>query len=97
MSVWSEWENLGGELTSGPAVSSWALNRLDCFVKWSDNTMRHKWFTGSGWSGWENLGGIILDNPAAISWGPNRIDCFARGGDNHMYHKSRSGKTTNFD
>ncbi|HKI09967.1 MAG TPA: hypothetical protein VKA09_16370 [Nitrososphaeraceae archaeon] len=89
MAGWSSWgENLGGDLRSGPAVSSWALNRLDCFVKWSDNTMRHKWFAGSrGWSDWEDLGGIILDNPAAVSWGYNRIDTFVRGTNNHMYHK----------
>src|SRR5919197_5715004 len=27
---WSGWEDLGGIITSGPAVASWAANRLDC-------------------------------------------------------------------
>lgn len=85
--TWSGWEDLGGIITSGPAVSSWASNRLDCFVKGTDNAMWHKWWDGSSWSGWESLGGVIDDNPAAVSWGPNRIDCFARGMNNHMWHK----------
>ncbi|WP_219722163.1 S8 family serine peptidase [Deinococcus planocerae] len=85
--VWSGWEDLGGIITAGPAVASWAPNRLDCFVKGSDNHMHHKWWDGTRWRGWEDLGGVIDDNPAAVSWGPNRIDCFARGMDNHLWHK----------
>jgi hypothetical protein len=85
--AWHGWEDLGGILTSGPAVTSWAANRLDCFAKGGDNRMWHKWWDGAAWRGWEDLGGVIDDNPAAVSWGPNRIDCFARGMDNHMWHK----------
>jgi Common central domain of tyrosinase/Repeat of unknown function (DUF346) len=84
---WSGWEDLGGIITSGVGVASWAANRLDCFAKGQNNHMWHKWWNGSAWSGWEDLGGVIDDTPAAVSWGPNRIDCFVRGMDNHMYHK----------
>lgn len=85
--TWFGWEDLGGIITSAPAVASWAANRLDCFVKGADNHMWHKWWDGSQWSRWEDLGGVIDDAPAAVSWGQNRIDCFARGMDNHMWHK----------
>jgi len=84
---WSGWEDLGGVITSGVGVSSWAANRLDTFVKGTDNQMYHKWWNGSQWSGWENLGGVIVDTPGAVSWGPNRIDVFAPGTNNHMFHK----------
>jgi C1A family cysteine protease len=84
---WYGWENLGGVLSSKPAVSSWAANRLDCFVRGTDNAMWHKWWDGSGWRGWESLGGVITSGPAAASWGANRIDCFVRGTDNAMWHK----------
>jgi hypothetical protein len=97
MTSWSGWEDLGGVITAGPTVSSWALNRLDCFVRGGDSHMYHKWFDGSrGWSGWEDLGGVITDNPAAISWGPSRIDCFVRGGGDHMYHKWWAGTPASF-
>jgi hypothetical protein len=90
---WFGWESLGGVLTSDPAVSSWAANRLDCFVRGTDNAMWHKWWNGSSWSGWENLGGVLTSAPAAVSWGPNRIDCFVRGTDNAMWHKWWNGSS----
>ncbi len=90
---WYGWENLGGILTSGIGVSSWAANRLDCFVRGTDNRMYHKWWNGSSWLGWENLGGILTSAPAAVSWGPNRIDTFVRGTDNRMYHKWWNGSS----
>lgn len=88
---WSKWEDLGGILTSGPGSSSWGPNRLDVFVKGSDNAMYHKWWNGSRWSDFENLGGVLTSAPASVSWGPNRIDTFVRGTDNAMYHKWWNG------
>jgi len=87
---WSAWESLGGVLTSGVGVSSWASGRLDTFVRGTDNALWHKWFSG-GWSGWESLGGVLASGPAAVSWGPNRIDVFVRGTDNALWHKWFSG------
>jgi hypothetical protein len=85
--AWSGWESLGGILTSAPAVSSWAANRLDCFVRGTDNAMWHKWWDGAAWRGWESLGGILTSAPAAASWGANRIDTFVIGTDRAMWHK----------
>ncbi len=85
--TWSGWENLGGFCTDGVGVSSWAANRLDCFVVGNDRQLYHKWWDGSAWRGWEGLGGNLYSNPAAVSWGPNRIDVFALGGDHAMWHK----------
>jgi hypothetical protein len=39
---WSEWENLGGALSSGPAVASWGAGRLDVFVRGNDNSLYHR-------------------------------------------------------
>ena len=90
VSGWSGWESLGGVLASGPGVSSWAANRLDVFVRGTDNRLWHKWFSG-GWSGWESLGGVLTSGPAAVSWGPGRIDVFVRGTDNALHHKWYNG------
>jgi hypothetical protein len=86
--AWSGWEDLGGLLTSGVSVSSWASDRLDCFVKGTDNALYHKWWDGTRWSGWDSLGGVLVDTPGAVSWGPNRIDVFGPGTNKHMFHKS---------
>ncbi len=84
---WSGWESLGGFCTDGVGVSSWAPNRLDCFVVGNDRQLYHKWWDGGAWRGWEALGGNLYSNPAAVSWGPNRIDVFALGGDHAMWHR----------
>ena len=82
---WSGWEDLGGVLTSGPAAASWAEDRLDVFVKGTDNAVWHLWWDGA-WNGWESLGGTIDDSPAAVSRGDGRVDVFGRGTDNHLWH-----------
>lgn len=86
ISRWSGWQDLGGNLTSAPAVSSWASNRLDTFARGTDNALWHKWWNGTRWSDWESLGGNLTSAPAAVSWGPNRIDVFARGQGNRLNH-----------
>jgi len=83
--------SLGGSWTSGPDVSSWAVGRLDVFVRGSDNGLWHRARTGSLWSAWEDLGGTLTSAPGAVSWGPNRIDVFTRGGDNGLWHISWNG------
>lgn len=40
---WSEFENLGGTLTSSPAAVSWGPNGTDVFVKESNNALWHIW------------------------------------------------------
>ena len=71
-----------------PTVSSWGDNRLDVFVKGTDNALWHKWWDGASWSsGWENLGGVLTSSPGAVSWGNNRIDVFVKGTDNALWHK----------
>jgi hypothetical protein len=82
----SRWESLGGSITGGPAVSSWAARRLDLFARGPGDVLSHRWNTGA-WSSWESLGGVLTSDPAAVSWGPNRIDVFARGQDNALWHR----------
>ena len=85
------YENLGGLLTSGPAVCSWGPGRLDVFSRGPDNALWHKSYSGGIWSEWESLGGVLTSDPAAVSWGPDRIDVFARGLDNAMWRKVWDG------
>ena len=84
-------ESLGGVLTSGPASASWGPNRLDVFVRGSDNALYHESWAGTTWSGWESLGGLLTADPAAVSWGPNRTDVFVRGVDNQLWHQYWTG------
>lgn len=77
-----EWEDLGGKITSKPVAVSWGPDRLDIFVRGTDNGVFHKAWDGKQWRpsklDWEPLGGETLDEPAAVSWGPGRLDVFTR-------------------
>ena len=85
--TWHSWESLGGTLTSGPTVSSWAPGRLDVFALGTNSAVWHKWFDATGWHSWESLGGNFRSDPAAVSWSNNRIDVFAIGIDSALWHK----------
>ena len=85
------WQSLGGTLTSSPAVSSWGTNRVDAFVRGTDNALYQRTWNGTSWGAYTSLGGTITSQPAAVSWGPNRIDVFARGTDLQLYHRDWDG------
>jgi hypothetical protein len=88
---WRGWHDLGGPISSSPAVASWGLNRLDVFAAGSNGHLSHKRWDGSVWHDWEDLGGTFKEGPAAVSWGPNRIDIFVRGMDDHLGHRLWDG------
>ncbi len=66
---------------------AWSANRLDNFVRGTDQALWHKWWDGHAWGGWESLGGIIRGKPVCVAWGANRLDVFARGSDNALWHR----------
>lgn len=88
---WSEWEFLGGEFKSAPAVSSRGENKLDVFVQGTNNHLMHRWWDGARWSGWEDLGGALSEAPCAVSWSENHIDCFVRGADKQLWRRCWDG------
>ena len=88
--TWSNWQSLGGVLTSDPATVSWGDGRIDVFVRGSDNALWHKWFNDT-WSGWESLGGVLSSGPDVSSWASGRLDVFVRGTDNALWHKWFNG------
>ena len=70
---------------------AWGSNRLDIFVRGTDQSVAHKYWTGSAWGGFEGLGGYISGSPKFVSWGANRLDGFVRGSDGALWHESWDG------
>jgi hypothetical protein len=85
-SAWSEWERLGGELTSAPAAVSWGPDRIDVFALGNDSALWHIWLNGSTWSDWESLDGNWTSAPAVLSAGVNSMNVFVRGKDDALWH-----------
>jgi hypothetical protein len=47
---WSSWKGVSPEpVASSPAAASWGSNRIDLFVRGTDNTLWHKWWDGADW------------------------------------------------
>jgi hypothetical protein len=89
---WNGWTSLGGQFSSGPAVSSWGPNRLDVFGRGLDNTLYTNSWSGSTWSGWRQVSAEPIDSdPAAVSRGTNRIDLFARHANKQIYTRFSDG------
>jgi hypothetical protein len=89
---WGEhWRDLGGRLTSAPAVAMIGSLRY-VFVRGHDHQLAYKRWNGEEWSEWRDLGGTLTSAPAAVSWGPGRIDVFARGADHQLLHIRWNGE-----
>jgi hypothetical protein len=94
---WGPSTDLGGILTSAPAVTSPSTGVMDVFGRGGDGAVwwDHYNATTSTWSGWSkplggSLGGLTPVNraPAACSWGTGRLDVFVQGMDGALWQKS---------
>ena len=86
LATWSGAEQLGGGLTSQPAVASWATGRYDVVARGTDNAVWLKSYSGA-WSGWGRVGGYATSAPALASTGSGRLSVFIRGTDNALWMK----------
>ena len=82
---WSNWVNLGGNITSEPAAISRTSNTINVFARGTTNNLLHRSFTSTiGWSTWEDLGGSIASAPAVASRGQDYLNVFARSTSNTL-------------
>jgi hypothetical protein len=87
-------ENLGGDLASGPAVAHTGSGRLEVFIRGKHNhdLVQRSW-NGSRWSGWKNLGGDLASAPAVVHTGSGRLEVFIRGKHNNdLVQRSWNGR-----
>jgi hypothetical protein len=82
------YESLGGGATSGPAVASWGINRLDVFFEGPSAQLMHKKYDGDWGTVWEDLGGKLATDsrPAVVAAALNPLDVFVRGADNSLWY-----------
>jgi hypothetical protein len=91
--AWSADEDLGGNLTAAPAVTSWAENEMEVFAVFSDGELWNIYWDGEAWHEWKGLGGgQLVGQPAASSWGADRIDVFATGRDGQLWRRWWNGE-----
>jgi hypothetical protein len=94
------WEDLGGQLRSAPAATSWADGRLDVFVAWGGEEIQQRWCQATGplacrgatWSAWGKIPGRpptgFIGDPTAVSPQVNQIDVAVLGRDGAIWLSS---------
>lgn len=89
----TQWEDIGGPLTTPPAVVSWGSYHLDLFGRGPEGHLRHLWWgPENGWepgTDWEDMRGVLASAPAAFAWGRDRLGVFATSPDNTLIWKYR--------
>jgi hypothetical protein len=87
---WSNWESLGGNLTSIPSVASNEDGRLEVFAIRTDQTLYHIWQNAPNgqWDIWHSLGGMQVDGdpPSVASNEDGHLEVFVRGVDHYLHH-----------
>src|SRR5258706_5234967 len=79
-------ESLGGSLASAPFVLTRGNDRMEVFVRASDNMLWHQWWDhGIGWGAGESLGGSLASDPILVTRRNNRMDAFASRSDNTLW------------
>lgn len=94
--TWStSWVNIGGTLSSSPAVVGWPDGRLDVFARGSADELRIKRYTpGVGWSSWLSLGGELATAPTASRTGTERLHvCASAAVDRAVWCRVRNGSS----
>lgn len=90
--------NLGhpqsGKFKGAPAAVSWRYERLDVFVRGSDDALWHRRFSlfmVPPFNDWQKIDIEIADAAAVASWAPNRLDVFTRSSDGEIIHTFSDG------
>jgi hypothetical protein len=63
------------------------------FVRGTDATIRHEWFSGGGYSGWESLGGTFTSAPAVAAMDNDHLDVYGTSTNGHLFHKGWTNET----
>ena len=87
--AWS-WTSLGGVATSNPGAVASTTNRLDVFVRGTDQGLWQSSWNGTSWS-WTSLGGVMTSGPDASSCAAGHLDVFMLGTDQGIWQRGFNG------
>jgi hypothetical protein len=74
-SGWTSQQSMVLLIQGAPAAASWGANRVDVFVRDTNNVLQQAvWQGGSGFIGWFALGSGVAGDPVAVSTAFNRYD-----------------------
>jgi alpha-galactosidase len=90
----SGWHSLGKKILGQPAAYGSAGDRIDVFVRGTDNAVWRNAFTNGRWGQWTRLGGTLSDAPTVAFTSPTAWTVVARGADGLVRVRSNTGDWT---
>ncbi|WP_218134876.1 glycoside hydrolase family 27 protein [Amycolatopsis xylanica] len=86
--TWSgKWTPVGGKILGQPAVFA-SGDRVDVFVRGTDNAAYQRTSWRGTWGPWVNLGGRLTDSPSVDFTSPNSWTLVARGSDGKVWKRT---------
>jgi alpha-galactosidase len=93
-----KWALLGGpthnQIIGQPAAYASGADRVDVFVRGTDNAAYQRTFQNGRWGGWVRLGGNLTDSPTVAFTSPTQWTLVARGADGKVWQRSSGGYGT---
>ena len=90
-----KWAKLGGptqnQIVGQPAAYASGTDRVDVFVRGTDNAVYQRTFEHGCWGRWIKLGGTVTDSPTVAFTSPTQWALVARGADGKVWQRSQSG------
>ncbi|WP_370948887.1 hypothetical protein AB5J62_15390 [Amycolatopsis sp. cg5] len=85
---WSgKWTPVGGRILGQPAAFA-SGDRVDVFVRGTDNSAYQRTSWRGNWGPWVNLGGKLTDSPSVDFTSPNSWTLVARGADGKVWKRT---------
>jgi len=94
--TWSEWQSLGGKMSSGPAVVINHDGLLEVFARGMNREIFRKSQVDHDsveYKLWESLGGDSASTPTALLHPNGAVHIFYRGSDKKIYHRVKTPNT----
>jgi hypothetical protein len=95
--TWSEWQSLGGKMSSGPAVVVNNDGLLEVFSRGMNREIfvkRQRDHDSPEYYLWESLGGDSASTPTTLLHPDGSLHLFYRGSDKKVYHKAKKSVGT---
>ena len=93
-----KWAKLGGptnnQIVGQPAAYGSGTDRVDVFVRGTDNAVYQRTFEHGCWGRWIKLGGNVTDSPTVAFTSPTQWTVVARGTDGKVWQRGTTGGWT---
>ena len=90
---WQAPRNLGGSASASGSCAALGSDRLACFFRGGNGSLRQIAFNGTSWGAWRDLGGRLSAAPTCLASGHGRILCVGVAADGKARERRYEGGT----